>query len=122
LRNGWRDTSGKPAFAGLAAGYGNDTVGLVILDPVPFLLDITGDERDNPASRQEGNNDKLVLLGSIDSNSTIIKFERQLLVSAASEQAIPTANAGAEYLTEPVGEEGQEVGPSHFYYLPLIGG
>ncbi|MEZ4681711.1 MAG: hypothetical protein R2932_46610 [Caldilineaceae bacterium] len=120
LRNGWRDLNSAAHFTGLAAGYGNDTVGLIVLGQTPVLLDITGDERDEPASTQEGKNDKLTLIGAIDPASSIIKFERQLVISDAT-LAIPAADAGAEYLTEPVGEEG-EMGPAHLYYLPFIGG
>ena len=50
LRNGWREANGQARFTGLAAGYGNDVVGLAILNPVQFFVDISGDERDNPAS------------------------------------------------------------------------
>jgi len=105
LRNGWRDTTGQPRFAGLSGGYGNDLVGLAILNPVSFLVNITGDERDEPASPLEGNNDSLALAGVIDPASTLIKFEQQVVLSATNEAAIPGEESGAEYLTEPVGEE-----------------
>ncbi len=120
LHNGWRDGNGVAHFTGLAAGYGNDTVGLVILDSTPFLLDITGDERDEPASSQEGKNDKLTLIGNIDPASTIIKFERRLTINAATEQAIPADDAGAEYLTEPVGEAGEVGGLNIQLFLPMV--
>ncbi|MEZ4860228.1 MAG: hypothetical protein R3C14_02925 [Caldilineaceae bacterium] len=116
LRKGWRNQSGQPRFDGLAAGYGNDVVGLVILNPVRFLVDITGDERDNPASPQEGNKDSLALAGVIDPTSTIIKFERKLVLSADAEQTIPGEEDGAEYLTEPVGEEVQ----GNQIFLPVV--
>ncbi len=62
LRDGWRDTNNERKFAGrLAAGYGNDAVILVILDRNPFFVDVTGDERDDPASPLEGNQDRLGL-------------------------------------------------------------
>ena len=48
LRNGWRDGDGQPRFNGLTAGYGNDVVGLAILNSAPFLVDISGDERHRP--------------------------------------------------------------------------
>jgi len=120
LHPGWRDSQGQARFAGLAAGYDNDVVGLLILDPTPFLVDITGDERDDPPSAQEGNNDKVSLVGVIDPASTVIKFEHQLIISADDAQAIPDAEAGAEYLTEPVGEEGTEVGLMNQIFLPLV--
>ncbi len=118
LRNGWRDSAGAAAFTGLAAGYGNDTVGLAILGSTTFLLDITGDERDDPASAQEGNNDKLALVAAVDPASTIIKFERRLTISAA-EQAIPADDDGAAYLTEAVGEAGIG-GLNNRFFLPLV--
>jgi len=120
LRNGWRDHNGDASFTGLTAGYGNDTVGLLILGSTPFLLDITGDERDDPPSPQEGNNDKLTLIGAVDPASTVIKFEHRLIISADAEQTIPDADAGAEYLTEPVGEEGGETGAINQIFLPLV--
>ncbi len=120
LHNGWRDGNGAASFTGLAAGYGNDTVGLVILDATRFLIDITGDERDDPASSQEGQNDKLTLIGKIDPASTIIKFERRLTINAATEQAIPASDAGAEYLTELVGEEGAVGGLNNQLFLPMV--
>jgi hypothetical protein len=120
LRNGWRDAGGQALFNGLAAGYGNDAVGLAILGSTRFLVDITGDERDTPPSPLEGNNDSLALVGVIDAASTIVKFE-QTLVRAASEPTIPSEDAGTEYLTEPVGEDtGDEVGQTQRLLIPLI--
>lgn len=120
LRNGWRNSNGQPRFAGLAAGYGNDTAVLLILNLARFFVDITGDERDVPPSSQEGRNDNLALAGVIDPASTIIKFEHRLVISAEAEQKIPAAEAGAEYLTEPVGEDGAEAEPSTQIFLPLL--
>jgi len=120
LRNGWRDGNGQPRFSGLTAGYGNDTVGLAILNSVRFFVDITGDERDNPASPLEGNNDKLALVGVIDPASTLIKFEHQLVLSADADVQIPSEESGAEYLTEPVGDESSEAGLANQLFLPLI--
>ncbi|MEZ4734452.1 MAG: hypothetical protein R3E79_45760 [Caldilineaceae bacterium] len=118
LRNGWRDGNG-PRFSGLTAGYGNDVVGLAILNTTRFLVDITGDERDEPASPLEGTNDSLALAGVIDPASTLIKFEHQLVLSADAAVDIPSEEAGAEYLTEPVGEEG--VGElNNQLFLPLV--
>ena len=104
LRNGWRDGGGQARFGGLSGGYGNDTVGLAILNSVSFLVDITGDERDHPASPLEGPNDTLALAGVIDPSSTLLKFEQQVVLSATNEAIIPGEESGAEYLTEPVGE------------------
>ncbi|MBX3010787.1 MAG: Ig-like domain repeat protein [Caldilineaceae bacterium] len=120
LRNGWRDPDGQARFTGLAAGYGNDTVGLVILDAERFLVDITGDERDTPASPLEGKNDTLALAGVIDPASTIVKFERQAILSAEAAQNIPSDDAGSEYLEEAVGEEDvpQEL-PTQIF-MPLV--
>ncbi|MEZ4621128.1 MAG: hypothetical protein R2867_37270 [Caldilineaceae bacterium] len=118
LRNGWRDGDGQPSFNGLTAGYGNDVVGLAILNSVQFLVDISGDERDNPASPLEGDNDKLALAGVIDPASTLIKFEHQLVLSADTDVEIPDEEAGAEYLTEPVGDAG--AGLEIHLFLPLV--
>ena len=118
LRNGWRDGSGQPRFTALTAGYGNDIVGLAMLDRSRFFVDITGDERDNPPSTQEGTNDSLALAGLLDPTSSIIKFERRLVLSADAAGSIPSEEAGAEYLTEPVGEETQA--QTNYLFLPLV--
>jgi len=138
LRNGWRDVNGQPRFAGLAAGYSNDSVGLAILNPVRFFVDITGDERDNLPSPLEGNNDGLALAGVIDPASVIIKFERRVGAASAESAAPPsfedftvdpttlTDESGPAFLTEPVGGEEsvaegeQEEGGSTLIFLPLI--
>ncbi len=119
LRNGWRDTAGEAKFAGrLAAGYGNDTVVLVILDRSPFLIDVTGDERDNPASPLEGKNDGLGLMGNLSPAPIRLKFEKQLVVSAEAEAMIHE-DAGAEYLTEPVGDDTAPTQANQLF-LPII--
>jgi hypothetical protein len=101
LRNGWRDSNNQAIFNGLSAGYGNDVVGLAILDSTRFLVDITGDEReDNPAL--EGRADGLGLTGVLDRASKTSKFEFKLVLAASD--AVPSEEAGAEYLTEPVGD------------------
>lgn len=105
LRNGWRDATGQTRFGGLSGGYGNDTVGLAILNPVQFFVDITGDERDNPPSPREGTNDTLALVGVINPLSTLLKFEQQVVLSATSAATIPGEESGAEFLTAPVGDE-----------------
>ncbi|MCE7986497.1 MAG: CSLREA domain-containing protein [Caldilinea sp. CFX5] len=121
LRPGWRDLNGQARFAGLAAGYGNDTVGLAILDPVAFFVDITGDERDNPPSPFEGTNDTLALIGVIDPASTIIKFEQQVILSATATPTIPGEESGTEYLSEPVGDEAATpIGQANRIFLPLV--
>jgi len=137
LHNGWRNQSGQPRFNGLTAGYGEDTVGLAVLNPLPFTLDISGDERDNPPSPLEGQNDRLLLLGVIDPASTISKFEQQLVVTASADTPLQgfmidpttlTDSSGAEFLSEPVGgdeagENGENpVATSGQLYLPLIAG
>jgi len=120
LRNGWRDSNDEATFGGLAAGYGNDTVILIILDSASFLLDITGDERDTPPSSQEGSNDKLTLIGQIDPASTIIKFEHEVTIGTVAAQSIPGDEEGEAYLTEPVGE-GSELGElTSQLFLPMI--
>jgi len=121
LRKGWRDTNGQTQFAGrLAAGYGNDTVVLVILDRNAFFVDVTGDERDDPASPLEGNKDRLGLLGNLNPTPVRLKFEQQLIISAEAE-GIVSEEAGAEYLTEPVGEESSaEPTLTNRIFLPLV--
>jgi Ca2+-binding RTX toxin-like protein len=120
LRNGWRNDAGQTHFSGLTAGYGNDVVGLALLNRVQFFVDISGDERDNPATPLEGTNDRLALAGVIDPASTIIKFEHQLVLSANADVQIPSEESGAEYLTEPVGDESEEVVLDNQLFLPLI--
>ncbi|MFN8495747.1 MAG: choice-of-anchor Q domain-containing protein [Caldilineaceae bacterium] len=76
LRNGWRDAQGQPRFDGLlSGGYQNDSIILRLRDQNLFVVNLTGDERDNPASPQEGNNDQLDLRGNVDPSSQNIKFE-----------------------------------------------
>ena len=104
VRNGWRDGSGQPRFSGVTAGYGNDIVALAVLNSTRFTVELSGDEYDNPSSALEGQNDSLALAGVIEPTSPIIKFEHQLVVSADAETSIPSEEAGAEYLTEPVGD------------------
>lgn len=70
-------------------------------------------------SAQEGNNDKLSWLGMIDPTSPVITFEHRLSTSADEAQAIPEAEAGAGYLTEPVGEEAAEVEAVNQSFVPL---
>ncbi len=76
LRQGWRDPKGTQRFDGkLSGGYGDDRVTMEFQDPGLFI-NITGDERDNPASPNEGTQDQLTLLGSaINRGSVIVKFE-----------------------------------------------
>lgn len=103
LRNGWRDTNGEARFSGrLAAGYGNDAVALVILDSGSFFVELTGDEYDDPPSPLEGNQDGLGLLGNLSPAPVTSKFEVQLVVSAAAQVGEET---GAEFLSEPVGDD-----------------
>ena len=120
LRNGWRNSTGQAIFAGLTAGYGNDTVGLVIRGTTQMVVDITGDERDVPASPLEGAKDKLLLAGAISATSTVIKFEQFLIISATADQNIPSDTEGAEYLEEVAGEEGSQAGPTNRVFLPVV--
>ena len=139
LRNRWLNQHGQPRFTGLTAGYGNDIVGLAILNRVPFFLEMSGDERDEPPSPLEGTNDQLLLKAIRDPASSIIKFEQ---VRAASEEAateVPTTFAefpmdpttltdesGAIFLTEAVGadevaENGDQAEElSNRLFLPLV--
>jgi hypothetical protein len=128
LRNGWRDPDNQARFTGLTAGYGNDIVGLVILDHTPFHLEISGDEYDEPPSPLEGNNDRLALLAKLDPTSSIIKFERVVPVGVAQvspdEEGLEidpttlTDESGAEFLSEPVGSD--ETDQQQRMFLPLV--
>ena len=118
LRRGWRNLSNQARFEGLAAGYGNDIVGLAILDSTQFYVSLTGDERDNPPSPLEGNQDKLGLVGKITTTSEIIKFEQRAVTGARTMFAI-SDDAGAEYL--PVEEENQTFESAlNQIFLPLV--
>ena len=76
LRNGWVDNNGNFRFDGkLSGGYGNDFVKLDIRGSNVFFINITGDERDDPPSPLEGDEDQLDLRGNINPGSVIIKFE-----------------------------------------------
>lgn len=49
-----------------------------------------------------------------------MKFEQQVVLSATNEAAIPGEESGAEYLTEPVGDEGnEEANLNNRIFLPL---
>jgi Ca2+-binding RTX toxin-like protein len=136
LRNGWRDSQGQPNFAALTAGYGDDRVELAILEAMPFVLAISGDERDDPSSPLEGQNDQLTLAGNIDPTSTIIKFERQPVLAANAATWLPlsdftldpttlTDESGAEFLSEAVGgdesaAEGESAAANNAVFLPLV--
>jgi len=102
--NGWRAENGQPHVSGITGGYGNDTFAIALANQPNFILDISGDEYDNPSSPLEGDNDSLALAGTIDPTSSLIKLEHQLVLSAEAETTILSEEAGAEYLTEPVGE------------------
>jgi hypothetical protein len=117
LRNGWRDGSGQRRFIGaLAAGYGNDTVILAILDPGLFEINITGDEQDNPPSQFEGTKDWLGLLGNLFPPPVILKFEKQLVVSVADVTHI-TDETGYEYWVDEE-EDGEE--QTNEIFLPIV--
>jgi len=137
LRNGWRNQSGQSVFNSLTAGYGNDAVGLAMLGTTRFLLDISGDERDNPPSPLEGQSDGLALIGVVDPASTLIKFEQQIVLTASAEAQTPgflldplTINerSGSEFLTEavggnePVAEGGSDevAAQNNHLFLPVI--
>lgn len=119
LRNGWRDANGEARFAGrLTAGYGNDAVALIIFDRSPFFVELTGDEYDDPPSPLEGNQDGLGLLGNLNPAPVTSKFEAQLVVSADAAAQIGE-ESGAEYLSEPVGDDADAM-QSNRIYLPLV--
>lgn len=77
LRRGWRDPNGNALLDGkLSAGYGDDVVRLTLQDRTSFVVNITGDEYDDPASPLEGAYDILRLSGTpVNPASVIIKFE-----------------------------------------------
>jgi len=119
LRNGWRNQSGQTNFTGLAGGYGNDVVGLAILDKNQFTLDITGDERDTPPSTLEGPKDKLVLFGKIDPASVIIKFEQKTVKLTSLAPSILRDDDGSEYLP-PDDEATPPEATKNQIFLPLV--
>ena len=137
LRNGWRNSQGQPSFSGLAAGYGDDKVGLAVLGRTSLSLDISGDERDNPPNPLEGQKDGLILAGPIAPASIIIKFERQGVISASIgtsfvdqgfdlDPTTLTDESGREFLSEPAGgdepveEEEGLVAQENLIFLPLV--
>lgn len=120
LRNGWRDGAGQPRFTGLAAGYDNDIVTLVIRNPVRFWVALTGDEADDPPSPLEGDKDSLLLAGLIEPTAVISKFEKRLLIGADADYLTPDEEAGVVYLSEPVGAKAEAVRQVHRAFLPLI--
>jgi hypothetical protein len=96
-------------------------------------IDISGDERDAPAHPQEGTTDALTRAGRFTTDSTIIKFERQTVSAAGAEGVLlsfdgflvdPTTltdESGAEFLTEPVGEEAPtEAAGLNRIFLPVV--
>ncbi|MFN8440641.1 MAG: hypothetical protein U0175_07735 [Caldilineaceae bacterium] len=105
----------------LARNVCDDLVGLAILDPARFTFDISSGERDNPASLLEGNNDSLGLAGVITPASSILKFEKRLVVSTDRDVQISSEESGAEYLSKPVGEEsGEDAMLTNRIFLPLL--
>ena len=114
LRKGWRNDDGQPIFDGMTAGYGTDKAWLSIADSTPFTLTISGDEYDDPASADEGKNDRLGLLANVEPTSNILKFE-SIWTPRSDEVVAPAEDAGAEYLSETVGEEAVDT-----VYLPLV--
>jgi len=119
LRRGWRNLNNQARFEGLAAGYGNDIVGIAILDSTQFYVSLTGDERDNPPSPLEGNQDKLGLVGRIAATSEIIKFEQRAITGVRSDIPVISDDAGAEYL--PTEEENRvPESAANQIFLPLV--
>lgn len=121
----WLDQTDQRFFTGLAAGYDNDRVNLLISGRTPLTLEITGDERDEPASPLEGSVDRLKAKGPIDPRSTIIKFEMQPGITsaataddAAEAQAfIQTWLAAGEWVSE---EEEHIAEDTVRTFLPLV--
>ncbi len=123
----WLNPTAERRFDGLAAGYDNDRVNLVISGRVALLLDLTGDERDEPASPLEGNDDRLTIKGPVAPGSTVVKFEKQPRVAAAAEWSDEEVDSlaiiqGWLAADEWVSEEqvDAEVGAQQFIFLPLI--
>lgn len=134
LRNGWRDPQNQPRFTGLAAGFGNDTVGLAILGNPRLYLELSGDEPGSTPNPLDGTKDALVLIGRIEANSQLVKFEQGMVLTADVADAEPTAftafpvdpttlsdESGAEFLTEPVGEPTpDEANQTTRIFLPIL--
>ena len=123
----WRNPANQRHFDGLAAGYDNDRVNLFISGRTPLIVDITGDERDEPPSALEGINDLLKRKGPVDPASTVIKFEEQQLSGASAGEHDEAAEDAAmialwlandEWVSaEP--EESEE-GAQQVIFLPLV--
>ncbi len=120
LRNGWRDSADQPRFTGLAAGYDNDLVTLILRNAVRFWVALSGDEADEPPSPLEGSQDFLTLISAIDATSEINKFEKRLLIAADADYLPPDEEAGAAYLSEPVGANPADVTQLNRAFFPLI--
>lgn len=123
----WLNPATAHSFDGLSAGYDNDRVNLFISGRTPLVVDITGDERDEPPSPLEGTDDLLKLKGPVDPASTVIKFEDQQISGASAGESDEAAEAAAmialwlandEWVSaEP--EESEE-GAQQFIFLPLV--
>lgn len=134
LRNGWRNPTNQPRFTGLAAGYGNDAVGLAILGNIRFYIEISGDEPGSTPNPLDGTNDALVFAGRIESGSQIVKFERGVVLTANVADEAPqsfdgflvdpttlTDESGAEFLAELADEEAKtETEPTNQVFLPVV--
>jgi Ca2+-binding RTX toxin-like protein len=134
LRNGWRDPDDQPRFTGLAAGYGDDAVGLAILGSTRFYIEISGDEPGAAPDPLDGARDALVFAGRIEDNSQIVKFERGIVLAASVADEEPTSfdgfladpttltdESGAEFLSEPAGEAAtEEANQTNRIFLPVV--
>ncbi len=77
LHRKWLSIDGQRSFDGLlSGGYGDDYVRLTIQSRYDYFVNITGDERDDPPSPDEGDNDVLKLHAHMTPDSIIIKFEK----------------------------------------------
>ena len=132
--NGWRDPDDQPRFTGLAAGYGDDAVGLTILGSTRFYIEISGDEPGAAPDPLDGARDALVFAGRIEDNSHIVKFERGIVLAASVADEEPTSfdgfladpttltdESGAEFLSEPAGEAAtEEANQTNRIFLPVV--
>jgi hypothetical protein len=125
-KNGWTNPAGTRTIDGVTGGYGNDTVNIGLGGRQPYLLDISGDERDNPPSPLEGLGDRLILVGPLDPASSLIKFELQYVRPAEAAVEIDEAalvaewSAAGEWVSENPDDHPEPEEMSESLFLPVV--
>lgn len=124
FKNGWVALDSTRTITNITGGYENDKVNLSLGGRQPYLLNLSGDENDNPASPLEGTNDRLTVVGPVALAPTIIKFEQQTIRAAATEEIDEAAliaawRAAGEWVDENDLDEVERVQTGQVF-LPLI--